>query len=335
MLSRSRASGLSIAGEFRLEGLDALALGEDALLGFLVGVENGLRQFLADAEAEPPDQFAGVLVLLVDGQAHAQAELGVIFEQRVGPGRAAAFVVGAVGRSGQVAAVDGGAAGGVGDHHAVAEQLGHQLDVRGLAAAGAGAGELEQRLEQLHVLHLVQGENSAVGLGDLEEEIPVGGFAFAQRRLGHHVDGAVLDFALALGRADLHAQGAAGAIFGRHLQGVLAVLHVLPAGGNGLEGGGRAGEVAGRRRPWRGSRRAGRPARTCRTGCRAPRSHTGISRAMLRFSHWAVPVGKVPSMGMALTGRSSPSPAMILAVTFWTNSGAAAGTRRAHDRKWR
>ena len=27
---------------------------------------------------------------------------------------------------------------------------------------------------------------------------------------------------------------------------------------------------------------------------------------MLRFSHCAVPVGKVPSMGMALTGRSSP-----------------------------
>ena len=32
-------------------------------------------------------------------------------------------------------------------------------------------------------------------------------------------------------------------------------------------------------------------------------SHTGISSAMLRFSHCAVPVGKVPSMGMALTGQ--------------------------------
>ena len=47
---------------------------------------------------------------------------------------------------------------------------------------------------------------------------------------------------------------------------------------------------------------------------------------MLRFSHCAVAVGKVPSMGMALTGRSSPSPAMIWAVNRCTNSGAAAGT---------
>ncbi len=194
------------------------------------------------AEAEPPYQLAGVFVLLVDGQAHAQAEFGVVFEQRVGPGRAAAVLVGAVGRGGQVAAVDGGAAGGVGDHHAVAEQLGQQLDVGRFAAAGAGAGELEQGLEQLHVLHLVEREHGALGLGNLQEEVPVGGFAFAQRRLGHHVDGAVLDFALALGGADLHAEGAAGAIFGRHLQGVLALLHILPAGRNGFEGGRRAGE---------------------------------------------------------------------------------------------
>ena len=40
-------------------------------------------------------------------------------------------------------------------------------------------------------------------------------------------------------------------------------------------------------------------------------SHTGISSARLRFSHCAVPVGKVPSHGNALTGSSSPRPAMI------------------------
>jgi hypothetical protein len=34
----------------------------------------------------------------------------------------------------------------------------------------------------------------------------------------------------------------------------------------------------------------------------------------------------VPSDGTALTGRSSPSPAIIRAVTRWTNSGASAGT---------
>ena len=53
-----------------------------------------------------------------------------------------------VGRGRQVAAVDRRAAGGVGDQHAVAEELRGEADVRGLAAADAGAGELEQRLQQ-------------------------------------------------------------------------------------------------------------------------------------------------------------------------------------------
>jgi hypothetical protein len=33
-------------------------------------------------------------------------------------------------------------------------------------------------------------------------------------------------------------------------------------------------------------------------------SQVGISSAKLRFSHFAVPVGKVPSTGNALTGNS-------------------------------
>ena len=61
-----------------------------------------------------------------------------------------------VGRGGQVAAVDRRAAGGVGDHHAVAEELRQQLDVGRLAAAGAGAGELEQRLQELRALDRVE-----------------------------------------------------------------------------------------------------------------------------------------------------------------------------------
>ena len=88
----------------------------------------------------------GVRGLRVDGQPHAEAELGVVLEQRVGPGRAAAVAVRASRRRRQVAAVDRRAAGGVGDQQPVAEELGQQLEVRRLAAAGAGAGELEQRL---------------------------------------------------------------------------------------------------------------------------------------------------------------------------------------------
>src|SRR5215470_13600019 len=44
-------------------------------------------------------------------------------------------------------------------------------------------------------------------------------------------------------------------------------------------------------------------------------SHTGISSAMLRFSHLLVPVGYVPSGGKALTGISSPWPAYMVPST--------------------
>ena len=50
---------------------------------------------------------------------------------------------------------------------------------------------------------------------------------------------------------------------------------------------------------------------------------------MLRFSQRVVCTGHTPSSGMALTGRSSPSPAISLAVTFLTNSGAILGTSDA------
>src|SRR4249920_10051 len=53
-------------------------------------------------------------------------------------------------------------------------------------------------------------------------------------------------------------------------------------------------------------------------------SHTGISVATVRFSHWDVPVGQVPSTGNALTGSRSPWLASITAVTRLTKSGALA-----------
>ncbi len=55
-------------------------------------------------------------------------------------------------------------------------------------------------------------------------------------------------------------------------------------------------------------------------------SQIGISWAMLRFSHCVVPVGNVPSTGIADTGSRSPLPSSIIAVTRWTKSGAAFGT---------
>ena len=49
---------------------------------------------------------------------------------------------------------------------------------------------------------------------------------------------------------------------------------------------------------------------------------------MFRFSHFAVPIGHVPSTGKALTGSRSPLPASITAVTFCTKSGACGGDER-------
>ncbi len=114
---------------------DALALGGDAGLGRLVGVDDRLDQAFTDLGRHLAKQLVPLLLVLVDRQPEAEAELGVVLEQRVRPGRAAAVAVLRVGRRRQVAAVDRRAAGRVGDEQPVAEQLGQQLDVRRLAAA--------------------------------------------------------------------------------------------------------------------------------------------------------------------------------------------------------
>ena len=103
---------------------------------------------------------------------------------------------------------------------AVAKQLREQLDVRCFAAARACARKFEQRLEQLNVLHLRMRQTVAIEIGNRQEEIPILALGFAKRRLSRHVDGLMLRFALALGRADFDAQAAAGAIFRRDLEGV-------------------------------------------------------------------------------------------------------------------
>jgi hypothetical protein len=55
----------------------------------------------------------------------------------------------AVGRGREIAAVDGGTAGGVGDEEAVADELGKEFQIRRLTAAGAGAGEFDERAQEL------------------------------------------------------------------------------------------------------------------------------------------------------------------------------------------
>jgi hypothetical protein len=71
---------------------------------------------------------------------------------------------------------------------AVAEQLAEQLEVRGLAAAGAGPGELEQRLQELDAAHGAEVDPAAAVDRDRLEELDVraGRLAVVHRR---QVDG--------------------------------------------------------------------------------------------------------------------------------------------------
>ena len=155
-----------------LSASDALALLADAQLVALVCLEQLVHQALAYHAGQLRQQLAHVFALLIQGQAHAQAKLGVVFEQRVRPGRTAAFVVLGPRGGGQVAAVDRRTAGGVGHDDTVAEQLGEQLDIGRLAAAGAGAGELEQRLQKLGVLYRFQADLRAIDFGQASGSNP-------------------------------------------------------------------------------------------------------------------------------------------------------------------
>ena len=120
---------------------------------------------------------------------------------------------------------------------------------------------------------------------------------------------------------------AAGAIVGRHLEGVALLGQTRPSSAPDATSTRPARPASRRaRRPWRESPRAGRPARTCRTGCRCRRPRPGTSVASARFSHWAVPVGYVPSTGNALTGSASPCPSIRRAVTVADERRASAGT---------
>src|SRR5581483_8733266 len=164
-------------------------------------------------------------------------------EQGVAPGGAATVGVLAPRRGGEIAAVDRGAAGGVGDSETVAEQLCEELEIGRFAAAGAGAGEFEERLERLHFAHAGGVNLAAVGFGQPEEEIPVGALAVAEWRLRAHVDGFETGLGLVARGADVHANAAAGAILGGDLERVFESLPFGEAGVDGLETAGRGSKL--------------------------------------------------------------------------------------------
>ena len=161
--------------------------------------------------------------MAVGGEPEPEPELGVVLEQRVRPRRAAAVDVGGPRRGRQVAAVDGRATGGVGDGQPVAEQLGEQLQVRRLAAAGAGAGELEQRIQELGAADGAEVDSRAVSRRQLFEERDVLALRVHQRLPRVEVDRLVYGLPARRHGTGLDAQPAAGAVLDVHLQGVTGV----------------------------------------------------------------------------------------------------------------
>ncbi len=158
---------------------------------------DGLGEIRPDLGRELDQQRQGKLEMLVGCEPEAETELGIVLEQRIRPGGPSAFGILRPRRDGQVAAIDGGAAGGVGDLQPVAEQLAQQLEIRRLAAAAAGTRELEQRLEELHAADVGEIHLGAIVHGQRLEERDIGALGLQQRQLVRHVDG--LDVGLAGG----------------------------------------------------------------------------------------------------------------------------------------
>ena len=182
-----------------------------------------VHQLRADRVAQLGEPPAGQLGVPVGGEPEAEPELGVVLEERVRPGRAAPVGVRRPGRGRQVAAVDRRAAGRVRDHQPVAEQLREQLHVRRLAATRAGAGELEQRLEELRAAHRAEVDPRPVARRQRLEErdvVPLGG---DQRLARREVDRLAGRVARRDDRARLDAQLAAGAVLDVDLQRVTGV----------------------------------------------------------------------------------------------------------------
>src|SRR6266852_1615618 len=95
-------------------------------------------------------QLTRKLRLLIDRNAEPQSEFSIVFKQRVRPRRPASLGILGPRRRRQIAAIDRGAAGGVGNHSTVSKELRHELQIRSFTAPGTCAGELEQGF--LHLL---------------------------------------------------------------------------------------------------------------------------------------------------------------------------------------
>jgi hypothetical protein len=152
-----------VSGDGRIEAAEAvfelghaLALGRQLRFPQLRCRQYRVDEPTADRVTQFGESSPGQPDMCVAGQAQAEPKLRVVLEQGVRPGRAPPVGVGGPGCGWQAAAVDGGAAGRVGDHETVSEQLGEQLEVWRLSATRARAGELEKRLQELGSTHCAE-----------------------------------------------------------------------------------------------------------------------------------------------------------------------------------
>ena len=140
--------GLHHSEELRRGGLVGLAV----VIGLKILLRSRDLGGILAVFGDVADVLRQIVTDLLLAEIHAEAVLRVILEQGVGPGGTLAFLVDGVRAGGSRAAPDGRAAGRVGDHHVIAEQLRDQAGIARLGAAGAGTGELKHGLPELAAL---------------------------------------------------------------------------------------------------------------------------------------------------------------------------------------
>ena len=191
---------------------DPLPLSGVLRLPALGRLEDLVDQLRPDLLAQPGEALPGQRPVLVGGEPEPEAELGVVLEERVGPGRPPARGVDRPRGGRQVAAVDRGAAGGVGDHQPVAEELREELEVGSLAAARAGTGELEERLQELGSADRPKSTRERSGVGRVSKNAMLRAFGVEPRLAPGEVDRLVLGVGGRRDRAGLDAEAASGAV---------------------------------------------------------------------------------------------------------------------------
>ena len=229
---------------------DTSTLGFDFTLGNLRCSQDGISQFLGNQAIldSSIQQFNSLACQFVNRLTHTQTMLGVVLEQGVGPSRSPAICTLAVRGGRQVAGVDRSTTGGIGGQHPVANHLGYQFDVRGLAATGTSAGELKQRTFELAALDGPDVDQAFINFRQRQEGLPVISLTQTQFfgvRL--HGQGAVLGFFAVLvfgaARANADTQGTTATIGGGHLDGELHILELFAHGIGGFKVGRRTGSL--------------------------------------------------------------------------------------------